>query len=229
MFGWLQKGPGPIALRPRDCHCHVLPGVDDGSRDQAESLAMLRLLHQAGARHVVATPHILPGRFDNEIEPLRRRFEALHLAVDDAQIEIELELGAEHYLGPALLQRVQRDAVLAFGPERYVLFETTTSPHPPVGLLELVYALRDRGFTPLLAHIERYPYLREEAGASLCEDLRAAGTRFQVNRTVGRANHPGRGAKGRFLARMLDRGWVDEVGSDLHRATAQGRPYPHSA
>ncbi len=229
MLRWLRRrrpsGPA-IELRPRDVHCHVIPGVDDGSRSEDESLRMLALLHEAGARRVIATPHILPGRFDNEPDPLRRRFEALQRACLEAEIPVELELGAEHYLGPALRERVERNAVLAFGPERYVLFETPTTPHVPVGLLEVVYALRDGGYTPLLAHVERYPYLRDEGGEELCEDLRAAGARFQVNRTVRGSNRPGQGTRGRFIASLMEREWIDEVGSDLHRATPEGRPYP---
>ena len=229
MLAWLRRRgsePAEIQLRPRDCHCHVIPGVDDGSRNLEESLSMLRLLVDAGAQRVIATSHILPGRFDNEPDDLARRFDDLRGAVQLAGIAVELELGAEHYLGPQLQERVESDAVLAFGPERYVLFETPTSAHPPVGLLELVYALRDRGYTPLIAHVERYPYLRTaDGGPELCEDLRAAGARFQVNRTVGGANRPGQGARGRFLSWLLEREWVDEVGSDLHRATPEGRPY----
>jgi tyrosine-protein phosphatase YwqE len=90
-------------------------------------------------------------------------------------------------------------------------------------LLDVAYALAERGYTPLMAHVERYRYLREDE--ELCQDLRAAGVKFQVNRTVGKVNVPGKGSRGEFIARLISRGWIDEVGSDLHRATAEGRPY----
>ncbi len=234
MLGWLRRrrvlhDTQGVALRRRDCHCHVLPGVDDGSRDQAESLAMLRLLHHAGARHIIATPHIFPGHFDNELDDLRRRFDVLQAASSKAGVDVTLELGAEHYLGEDLLLRIRQGEIAAFGPERYVLFETPSTPEVPSGLLKVVRTLRDAGHTPLLAHVERYPYLRDEPGEELCEDLRQAGARFQVNRTVGRANRLGHGVRGRFLAWLHDRDWIDEVGSDLHRATQDGRPYLTSA
>lgn len=212
-----------ISLRPRDCHCHVLPGVDDGSRDLAESRAMLEILIAAGARQVIATPHMFPGRYPNEPEQLRPRFAALRDAVAD--LPVELELGAEHYLDDTLHARIVAGRVIAFGPERYVLFECLPSGPAPVDLMTVAHALSDRGYTPLLAHVERYPWLRGPGRDELAADLRAAGVRFQVNRTVGSVNRPGQGARGATLAWLQALGWIDEVGSDLHRATPEGRPY----
>ena len=186
---------------------------------------MLRLLHAEGARTVIATPHIFPARFDNDPDHLRRRFDELVDAARQAEVPVELELGAEHYCDPHLLDRIAADALLSFGPERYVLFETPIGEHTPPELLHVVYGLLDRGYTPLIAHVERYRYLRGEQGWELCEDLRAAGAKFQVNRTVGKMNVPGRGPRGEFIARLLERDWIDEVGSDLHRPTKDGRPY----
>jgi protein-tyrosine phosphatase len=226
VFGWFKKRPTDdreIALRPRDCHCHVIPGVDDGSRDMEMSLAMLRLLVGAGARTVVCTSHMYPGKYDNSIATLRPAFEALRAAA--AEIPVVLELGAEHYLDDGLAARVNSGDVIAFGPEKYLLFETHTGEHAPRTLMATVRAMVDRGYTPLLAHVERYAWLRGDEGAELGEDLRAAGTKFQVNRTVGKVNVPGEGSRGRFLSQLVARGWIDEVGSDLHRPTPDGRPF----
>ena len=69
------------------------------------------------------------------------------------------------------------------------------------------------------------PYLFFWQALQECEDLRAVGTKFQVNRTVGKSNMPMVGPRGAFLSMLLARGWVDEVGSDLHRPTPEGRPF----
>lgn len=230
MLGWLKRtlggrDDGGITLRPRDCHTHVIPGVDDGSRSMDESLQMLQLLAREGASTVVATSHMFPGRFDNQPDALRHQFDALQQAAREANVAVELQLGAEHYLDEGWVQRICDGVLLPFGPERYVLFETTTGSHVPPSLLEAVHELRDRDFTPLLAHVERYAYLRDEAGRELLHDLRAAGARFQVNRTVGNSNRVGVGGRGATIAWLAERGWIDEVGSDLHRPTREGRPY----
>ena len=224
MFGLFRKKrcDGAVALRPRDCHTHVVPEVDDGSRSMQESLQMLRMLQEQGAKRIIATPHIYPGRFDNEPDPLRRSFDGLVAEVEKhPEITVALELGAEHWLGPALLRRIEADGLLPFGPERYVLFETTTGAQTPDALMDVCFALCERGFTPLLAHVERYRYLRGESGLELLEDLRSAGARFQVNRTpVGKRATP----RGDFVKQLRERDWIDEVGSDMHRPTASGRP-----
>ncbi len=194
-----------------------------------ESLQMLRMLQQQGAKRIIATPHIYPGRFDNEPDPLRRSFDGLVAEVEKHRdITVELELGAEHWLGPGLLPRIKADNLLSFGPERYVLFETTTGSEPPSALMDVCFALCDRGFTPLMAHIERYRYLRGESGMELLEDLRSAGARFQVNRTPA-SKRPSPRAD--FVKQLQERDWIDEVGSDMHRPTASGRPDapPHAA
>lgn len=213
------SGPA-VALRPRDCHCHVLPGVDDGSRDLAESRAMLQLLRAAGVQRVIATPHVFPIRFPNEPEDLRRRFEALVAAVAD--IPVALELGAEHYLDETLGERIAARRVLAFGPEQYVLFEALATGPVPVDLMPTVQALVDRGYTPLLAHVERYAWLRGPDRDELASDLRAAGCRFQVNGTTD----AGHGPRAAALPWLQRHGWIDEVGSDLHRA-GPGGTTPH--
>ena len=36
-----------------DVHCHILPGIDDGSRSMEETLKMLRIAADEGITHVI--------------------------------------------------------------------------------------------------------------------------------------------------------------------------------
>ena len=40
-----------------DLHCHLLPGIDDGAKNLAMTMAMLRREVEDGAAGVVFTPH----------------------------------------------------------------------------------------------------------------------------------------------------------------------------
>ncbi|MDQ3434131.1 MAG: capsular biosynthesis protein, partial [Actinomycetota bacterium] len=41
-----------------DLHCHILPGIDDGSTDADEACALARALVADGVTTVAATPHL---------------------------------------------------------------------------------------------------------------------------------------------------------------------------
>ena len=47
-----------------DLHCHILPGIDDGALDLADSLSMARVAAADGIRVIAATPHI---RHDHDV------------------------------------------------------------------------------------------------------------------------------------------------------------------
>ena len=57
-----------------DCHCHLLPGVDDGVKEMRESLRILKLWEQAGMTEVWLTPHIMED-IPNKPKKLKEEFE----------------------------------------------------------------------------------------------------------------------------------------------------------
>jgi len=139
-----------------DYHCHLLPGVDDGSQDVAESLAMAAQLLDAGFTRVYCTPHCITDLYDVPNELVRSAVKNLQFALAKANIPLQLEVGMEYYLDDNFCARLHEPITL--GDTGVLLFEMPTR-----GNFDLLRAAVEQivgcGFTPLLAHPERYQFM----------------------------------------------------------------------
>ncbi len=197
-----------------DAHCHILPGIDDGARDKKTSIAIANLLLELGVRKVVATPHVISDIYPNSSERIVEAVEALRDLFREVDLPLEIIPGAEYYVEKELLQRIERGDLLSWGEERYVLFESPAERESMI-LEEVVFNLKSAGYTPLLAHPERYRFLQTDL--KRVEELKRLGTRFQVNHP---SFHLPRISRSGELARLLYiKGYVDCFGTDIHRAT----------
>ena len=73
-----------------DLHCHLLPGIDDGPVDMETSLDMARAAEASGITHMVCTPHIHPGRYDNSTANIRTRCQQFGAAIAEAGIRLAM-------------------------------------------------------------------------------------------------------------------------------------------
>lgn len=140
-----------------DLHCHLLAGIDDGPDTLEQSLELARIAVADGVSHAILTPHIHPGRWDNQAEQISRCRDELSTALAANGIALQLGYAAEVRLGEHLLQAVAEDSIPFYGAldgQRVMLLEF---PHGHVlpGSEELVSWLRARDIRPLIAHPER--------------------------------------------------------------------------
>ncbi|HET7229098.1 MAG TPA: CpsB/CapC family capsule biosynthesis tyrosine phosphatase [Longimicrobium sp.] len=201
-----------------DFHNHVIPGVDDGAADVAESLAALETMREQGAETVLATPHVSgaatrdPAERERVLAAIDAGWEALKAAAPAAP---RLERGAELMLdvpAPDL-----SDPRLRLAGTRFVLVEFPFMAVPP-NAPQALFELKLTGYTPVLAHPERYS--NAQASLADAEEWRRMGALLQVNAgsLLGRY-----GDEARKLAwGLVERGWVSYLCSDYH---ARGR-YP---
>ena len=142
-----------------DLHCHLLPGVDDGAQTPEESGALLSAAKKGGVKRFVFTPHFDPGRQTPEAF-LAKRAEALKtLAALPEAAGIGYRLGAEIAFTP-FFERLPLEK-LAFSGTRFYLFELDTMYARP-GVDEAIEWAVSEGFTPILAHVERYVYAEQD-------------------------------------------------------------------
>ncbi len=195
-----------------DMHSHLLPGVDDGVTTPEQTLACLEQLAGWGIRHVVTTPHVSRDRFpDNTSASLRTGLTDLRALVAEHNLPLHIEIAAEYMLDDFFPTLVAQTDLLTFGPERYVLIETGFVS-APLHTGAMLFALQTAGYAPVLAHPERYGYYWNNEPA--LAQLRNQGCLFQLNwmSLVGRyGTHAFRQAQ-----RLLQNGWVDFIGSDMH-------------
>ncbi len=203
-----------------DLHAHVLPGIDDGPRTLEDAVALARALADDGVEHVVATPHIYPGVFDNTPDRIADAFERLRGAIADSDIGLTMTWAAEVRICPEIIDWLERRRLPLLngslvGPST-VLIELPDG-QIPVGTDRLLARLVDHGITPLMAHPERNKAVMEQPNR--LEALRRLGCRFQL--TAGSIVGDF-GSRARNTAtQLLEAGWVDVVGSDAHNLSGR--------
>ena len=193
-----------------DLHSHLIPGIDDGAKNMDESLQLVRSLYALGYRRLITTPHTMMHRFPNSRDTILRGLENLRNAVDAAGIPVTIEAASEYYLDEHFLSLVQQKSLLTFG-ENEVLFEMSYVI-PPLELDTILFELQSHGYTPVLAHPERYLYLHKEVEEYA--KLKERGVRFQVNINSlgGYYSKPVQ----RAAKTLMEKGWIDYLGSDAH-------------
>jgi protein-tyrosine phosphatase len=144
-----------------DYHCHILPGLDDGSPSLNESLKMAKKLVSEGFREVYCTPHCMKGVYDTTPQAVHDGVRELQQAVDGAGIALKLHPGMEYYLDEYFPAHLEDPVPL--GKTGMLLVEAPSQVNPEMVRENLFLAVR-KGFTPLFAHPERYDFLAPSEG-----------------------------------------------------------------
>lgn len=161
-----------------DLHSHILPGIDDGAQTVEDSLALIRRQLEQGVDEIALTPHFNAERIGVAEFAERRAesFERLQNAVREAGLAVKLKLGAEVFFTSDLLELDLEPLLLQDTP--YLLVEFSPMFYP-TWAKDIFYNLGLQGITPLLAHVERYPYMLNDPTRLF--DLVSAGAVTQVN------------------------------------------------
>ncbi len=194
-----------------DIHTHIIPLVDDGSKSLEESLMLLRDSVEQGITDIICTPHHNVS-YSSNLEKLQKRFEELKQKVSEVGIPIKLYLGQEIFVDDDIKEKLKNKKVLTLNNSKYVLLEFDCSTQCDIE--EVVYELRTLGYIPIIAHVERYPYVDLQT----VFDIRKIGGLIQVNADsiVGKNKR----YFGRRVKKMLNNGSVDIISSDIHMGRA---------
>jgi protein-tyrosine phosphatase len=204
-----------------DLHCHLLPAVDDGAKDLAESLAMARALAQAGFSAVAPSPHAWIDAPDAVATGQRRQ--ELQAALDREGIPLSLHQNAENPLDEELFARLGRGDVRTLGSGRFILVEAPfDSPLP--SLLDLIFRLKIKGLHPLFAHPERcHEFANNPRRGREAVDAGAL-LQMELGAPIGRYGKAARKVAERLLAEDL----YAVAATDLHGPAGADRWIPEA-
>ena len=202
-----------------DLHSHIIPAVDDGCKDEAMCLAMLRKAAASGTTALFATSHVLGAGEQPRWEVLQSGAERLRALCKDNELKLDIYSGAEVFMDWELLEELAVNGSYclngeAFGRQAvtYILVELPMHFIPQYAD-EFWYELRLKGVTPILAHPERYPELMAQEKRLLA--WRKEGLLLQCN-AGSFAGRFGAGAE-KAAKLLLKNHLVDFLGSDAHR------------
>ncbi len=195
-----------------DIHCHVVPGVDDGSPDAATSGMLLERMHGLGIMRVFTSPHVTQDTFENTPETLAGPLGELHNEIQRRKIPIKLYLHAEYRLDEFFIQQKNAGNLTPL-PGNLLLVENSFAQEP-YNLDNVLFDLRLSDYTPILAHPERYKYY-SESHRERYRQLHDSGVLFQIN-LLSLAGRYGRAERSMALE-LLESGMADFIGTDIHR------------
>lgn len=138
-----------------DCHCHILPQIDDGSKSTEMSLQMIAMQHQQGVESIIATPHFYAHREKSVEHYLQKRQEAYQKVMNSAPAVSQIRLGAEVAIEHGL-SRIPGIDKLAFQGSKLFLFEFPYGRFDQRYIEEVYDVCNDYGFVPIIAHLHRY-------------------------------------------------------------------------
>jgi protein-tyrosine phosphatase len=196
-----------------DIHCHILPGLDDGSDSFDTSIAMAEMAIAEGVTHVIGTPHasadhpFIPNLVKQRRDQLQEMFAG----------RLIIATGCDFHLNFENLQEIR------FDPERFTLNQKNyllvefADFSIPASLDQSLHQLQLAGLNPIITHPERNPLIRTQP-ERLFGWLRQ-GCYVQVT---------AQSLSGRFgkSAQQVSHDWLDAgavhfIASDAHNVTSR--------
>ena len=197
-----------------DCHCHILPGLDDGAACLEDAVFLAGKQVEWGFRKAVCTSHRV-GKYPNEPGAVISACRMLQEELLKREIPLELVPSMEYRLIPETWPETLAKGWLMPWEGNHILIELPIHKASRIGNIvpeDEIKRLLDIGYQPVLAHPERYLYLDMDRYRS----LKDAGTLFQRN--IGSLEGLyGDDVSARAETLVLE-GWYDLQGTDLHNA-----------
>ncbi len=203
-----------------DLHSHLLPGIDDGAPDLDTALQLARVAVADGITHIVCTPHMHPGRYDNTQASIQAAHHQFVTGLAQSGIALQVAAAAEVRFDMELMVGITQGTVPLLGEWQGKSVMLLEFPHSeiPFGAERLTAWLIQRGVVPMIAHPERNKGLMRTP--SKLKVFLDQGCLLQVTAgsVAGRFGQPAQ----ELAHALLEQGVVTILASDAHNL--QHRP-----
>lgn len=195
-----------------DIHCHILHGLDDGPKSLEQSMELCRELQKKGIEKIIATPHFISGDdYVPTVEEILEKVSFLQQELDKEDIKLKIYAGMEVYASHDTIERIKNNEVLSLNNSRYILIEFPFETIPRY-ISDLLFAMQLEGFTPIIAHPERYCSMYRKS--KLLKELVEKGVLLQINSESIMGAYGKRAKKA--ANELLKAGMVHFIATDSH-------------
>lgn len=138
-----------------DLHCHLLPGVDDGSKSMEISIRLAREAMMNGVTHALLTPHHMNGHYVNHKRDVIKKTKEFQEQLKKHDIPLIVFPGQEVRINGQLLSALDKDDILfADTGNKYMMLEFPDDD-VPYYTNQMIFDLQQRGIVPIIVHPER--------------------------------------------------------------------------
>ena len=214
MFGLFQKKIQLTELLKggTDMHNHLLPGIDDGAKNIDDAVELVKMYKDIGITKLYATPHTMSDYYPNTPETIQQALKDLKKALAANDLSDVIILPASEYMVDHDFEElVNKDQLLTFK-GKHVLIEMSYLKASE-NFDEAVYKLQLKGYTPILAHPERYLYYIDNT--TIFTQMKNKGIKLQLN-ALSLSSYYGPEIKHK-ASQLLKNGLYDFIGLDTHK------------
>jgi tyrosine-protein phosphatase YwqE len=196
-----------------DIHSHLLPGIDDGAKDLAHSIQLIKTMRSYGIQNFITTPHVLGDVYPNSSDTIREKLKEVQQELKQQGLEdVNISAAAEYMLDERFATLLADDDILTLK-DHYILVEMSYFS-PPLNLYDVLFEIQLKGYKPILAHPERYNFYHNDFENYY--KLKKAGCLFQLNFLSLTSQY------GKYVQqtgqKLLKLGLYDFIGTDTHHS-----------
>jgi len=145
-----------------DFHNHIIPNVDDGSKNIRMSIRMIKNAAEMGITKIVSTTHYnhptMKERFPN-FDNINSELDQLKKEMISNKLTIEIVSSAEVYFNEDIINFYNNDSIIIG--KKYMLIEFDFNLLPK-NYERILFELQLKGITPIIAHPERYTFVQKD-------------------------------------------------------------------